>query len=98
MADFNNFMEGERGSRPDQVDWFPVKQQLLHTFRPKKEADRLVDVTGGHSNGIALFRNKFPHTPGHLVLQDLAKVTGHVQDVTKDIERIKDGCFTPQSI
>lgn len=65
MEDFNISIEGDRGSRPDCVDWFPVQEQLLDGFKPEKDAVLLVDVAGGRGRDIALFKNK-PRRSGPL--------------------------------
>ena len=98
MTDFNSFMESDRGSRPDWVDWFPVQQQLLDGFKADEEAVLLVDVAGGRGHDIALFKNKFPQAPGRLVLQDLPRVIDDVENLHEGIERCSHDFFTPQPI
>lgn len=99
LVDFNAFMEGDRGSRPDWVDWYPVKDQLIHGFKPEDDkAVMLVDVAGGRGHDIALFKKKFPEAPGRLILEDLPQVINDVRDLDPSVERVKHDFFTEQPI
>ena len=71
------FFQGDRGSRPNWVDWFPVKERLLHNgVGPSTTADTilLVDVGGGRGHDIESFKRKFPELRGRYILHDLPQV------------------------
>lgn len=68
------FFEGTRGSRPNWVDWFPVKDKLFHDATLTKDDIVLVDVAGGRGHELEAFIRKFPDLQGRYVLQDLAVV------------------------
>jgi hypothetical protein len=72
----HSFFEGDRGSRPAWVDWFPVQQKLLSDpSKPVQEGDPLyVDVAGGRGHDLLAFKKKFPEQPGKYYLFDLPHV------------------------
>jgi len=78
------FFEGDRGSRPDWVDWFPVQEKLLSLTDTKDDTIVLVDVAGGRGHEISSFLRKFPHQPGRYVLQDLPEV---INDETLTLDK-----------
>ncbi|KAI0389022.1 S-adenosyl-L-methionine-dependent methyltransferase [Xylariaceae sp. FL0594] len=65
----NAFFEGDRGSRPSWVTWFPVCEKLLTGLR-EDDGPVLVDVAGGRGHDITEFEQQFPDLTGRLVLQD----------------------------
>jgi hypothetical protein len=73
---FNAFFEGDRGSRPSWVDWYPIQEKLLSD--PSKtvtEEDILyVDVAGGRGHDLLEFKRKFPEQKGRYLLYDQAHV------------------------
>ncbi|OJZ88481.1 hypothetical protein ASPFODRAFT_44168 [Aspergillus luchuensis CBS 106.47] len=93
---FNTFMEGTRANTPHWADWFPVQERILDgalTDRPL-----LVDIGGGRGHDLAGFKDRFPSVTGKLILEDLPPVIEDIQDLSKDIRRIKHDFFTPQPI
>ncbi|KAF9697583.1 hypothetical protein EKO04_004422 [Ascochyta lentis] len=83
------FFEGDRGSRPVWVDWFPV-QKLLDE-KPVTDDDVLyVDVAGGRGHDLVEFRRKFGSYPGKYVLMDLPHV---VEDKTLDLAGVDKIAF-----
>ena len=81
LGSFQTFFEADRGSRPNWVDWFPVKEKILDdATRPIDEESVLyVDVAGGRGHELLAFKRKFPEYPGRYVLYDLPQV---VEDET----------------
>ncbi|ROW08734.1 hypothetical protein VPNG_06458 [Cytospora leucostoma] len=63
----NTFFEGDRGSRPSWVTWFPVQEKLIDGSKP--DTPLLVDVAGGRGHDLKEFVDKFPKS-GSFVLQD----------------------------
>ncbi|KAI1654256.1 S-adenosyl-L-methionine-dependent methyltransferase [Daldinia decipiens] len=64
----NTFFEGDRGSSPSWVSWFPVKEKLLEGYN--KDLPVLVDVGGGRGHDVVEFYKRFPDVEGELILQD----------------------------
>ncbi|KAI9371063.1 S-adenosyl-L-methionine-dependent methyltransferase [Aspergillus egyptiacus] len=70
----NSFMEGDRGSRPPWVEWFPVAERVIKPFQGGDEDIFLVDVAGGRGHDLKAFQDKFPDVRGRFVLEDLPHV------------------------
>ncbi|KAJ2990350.1 hypothetical protein NUW58_g2996 [Xylaria curta] len=69
----NTFFEGDRGSRPSWLSWFPAKEKLFPEGH-QQETWLLVDVAGGRGHDLLEFLAKYPDEPGPFVLQDQAPV------------------------
>ncbi len=101
---FHTYMKSYQLGTPQWVDWFPVKEQILDEFRRndsgggKDDNVLLVDVGGGHGHYIKLFHQKFPHAPGHLILQDLPGTLAGIDQLGEGIEAMAHDFFTPQPI
>ncbi|RYO75653.1 hypothetical protein DL766_010360 [Monosporascus sp. MC13-8B] len=67
--DANTFFEGDRGSRPSCVSWFPVREKLLAGRQGNKDP-LLVDVAGGRGHDLMEFLGQFPDEKGPFFLQD----------------------------
>lgn len=65
----NTFFEGDRGSRPSWLSWFPAKDKLFPDGH-QQETPLLVDVAGGRGHDLMEFLTKYPDEPGPFVLQD----------------------------
>ncbi|ROV88726.1 hypothetical protein VMCG_10045 [Cytospora schulzeri] len=63
----NTFFEGDRGSRPSWVTWFPAREKLIDGSNP--DTPLLVDIGGGRGHDLMEFSEQFPNA-GPLVLQD----------------------------
>lgn len=83
--DCNTFFEGDRGSRPSWVDWFPVEQKLLRGS--KSDHPLLVDVAGGRGHDVIEFHNHFPDHRGKLVLQDQQAVLDSITELPSAVEK-----------
>ncbi|KAI0405970.1 S-adenosyl-L-methionine-dependent methyltransferase [Xylaria palmicola] len=69
----NTFFEGDRGSRPSWLSWFPAKDRFFPGGH-QQETPLLVDIAGGRGHDLLEFLAKYPDEPGPFVLQDLAPV------------------------
>ncbi|KAI1173157.1 S-adenosyl-L-methionine-dependent methyltransferase [Nemania sp. FL0916] len=65
----NTFFEGDRGSRPSWLTWFPAKEKFFPEGHDQ-ETPLLVDVAGGRGHDLLEFIAKYPDEPGSFVLQD----------------------------
>lgn len=94
----NTFMEGDRGSRPSWLEWFPVQERIIDGFKGGETDVLFVDVAGGRGHDLAAFKKKFPDAPGRLVLEDLKHVLDEsvVEDVK--IERQPFDLFNAQPV
>lgn len=93
----HSFMEGDRGSRPPWVEWFPVQEHLINTFTGSDEDVFLVDVAGGRGHDIRTFREKFPQVRGRFVLEDLEHVIEQSVEGLQ-AEKIAFNLFKPQPV
>ncbi|GAP83312.1 putative winged helix-turn-helix transcription repressor DNA-binding [Rosellinia necatrix] len=65
----NTFFEGDRGSRPSWLAWFPAKEHFFPEGH-QRETPLLVDVAGGRGHDLLEFLAKYPDEAGPFVLQD----------------------------
>lgn len=86
------FFEGDRGSRPVWVDWFPVQEKLLSdTSKPVHDGSILyVDVAGGRGHDLLDFKRRFSEHLGKYVLMDLPHV---INDKTLDLPGVEKRSF-----
>lgn len=86
------FFEGDRGSRPVWVNWFPVQEKLLDDSSKPVNDDGIlyVDIAGGRGHDLLDFRGKFSKYPGKYVLMDLPHV---VEDETLDLPDVDKRSF-----
>lgn len=91
-ARFNTFMEGMRGSRPHWTDWFPVQERVLDGVDDRTRP-LLVDIGGGRGHDIACFAERFPNTPGQLILEELPAVIDDIATLDPRIQRMKHNFF-----
>lgn len=92
MADY-------RSGKPSWVDheFYPVSDRLIKGFNSDYSEVFLVDVGGGKGHDLLELKEKYPHIPGRLILQDrLSVITTAVSD---DIfEAICHDFFTVQPV
>lgn len=82
----NTFFEGDRGSRPSWVTWFPVKDELL-SGKIDDLAPLLVDVAGGRGHDLMEFLDQFPSVTGKYVLQDQQQVLDSAISLPPAVEK-----------
>jgi demethylsterigmatocystin 6-O-methyltransferase len=76
---------------------YPVEKEL-QGFTPSNESALLVDVGGGFGQHAVLFKEKFPHLEGRIVVQDLPSTLQHLPAKPAGIEFEEYDFFTPQPI
>ena len=101
MANFNNFMSGQRMNRKDWYDFFPVDEILLkgaETSDP--DATLLIDIAGGEGHDADAFHRRFPDHSGKVVLQDLPPTIDNIKpgQIDPAVVCMKHDFFTPQPI
>ncbi|GAW12981.1 hypothetical protein ANO14919_023570 [Xylariales sp. No.14919] len=82
----NTFFEGDRGSRPSWLTWFPTKEKFFPEGH-HDEAPLLVDVAGGRGHDLMEFIGKYPGEPGPYVLQDQQPVLDSAPSLSPKIEK-----------
>lgn len=98
LTDFNVFMAGQRNSRVDWFDAFPVQDVLFHGFQRNNDEVLLVDIAGGRGHDLEAFRKRFPDAFGKLILEDLPAAIDEIEDLDESILRMKYDFFTPQPV
>lgn len=81
-----SYFEGDRGSRPSWVQWFPVREKLLGGTL-NTETPLLVDVAGGRGHDLMEFHEAFKTENGWLVLQDTQPVLDSVTSLGRRSKR-----------
>lgn len=94
---FNLWMSGQREGRANWLDFFPLEQRLSKGFNMINDEVMLVDVGGGFGHEIQAIKEKFPHVPGRMILQDLPSTIAKALSV-KGMETMAYDFFTPQPI
>ena len=83
---------------PQWVHWFPVQERINDGCDPPNGRDvLLIDIGGGEGHYIKAFRDKFPHAPGRLVLQELHKPE-EAEGVGEGVECVECSFFDAQPI
>ncbi|KAI5864720.1 S-adenosyl-L-methionine-dependent methyltransferase [Durotheca rogersii] len=82
----NTFFEGDRGSRPSWVTWFPIKEKLL-SGSIDDQAPLLVDIAGGRGHDLMEFLDQFPDETGRFVLQDQPQVLDSATTLPAKVEK-----------
>ncbi|KAJ5102501.1 hypothetical protein N7532_003030 [Penicillium argentinense] len=94
---FNSYMASRRQGQPMWFDTYPVERLLGHAM-PYGDTPFVVDIGGNQGHDLSRFRQKYPHLPGKLVLQDLPKVVDGVSCRDSGIEVMGYSFFDPQPI
>ncbi|KAI1392811.1 S-adenosyl-L-methionine-dependent methyltransferase [Hypoxylon trugodes] len=96
--DANTFFEGDRGSRPSWVKWFPVKEKLLGGSIDAN-VPLLVDVAGGRGHDLKEFLDEFPDMAGEkFVLHDQQGVLDSAVELPSTVEKRKIDFFTDKPV
>ncbi|KAI1156346.1 S-adenosyl-L-methionine-dependent methyltransferase [Nemania diffusa] len=82
----NTFFEGDRGSRPSWLTWFPAKDKFFPQGH-RQDTPLLVDVAGGRGHDLMDFLAKYPDEPGPFVLQDQKPVLESALSLSPKIEK-----------
>ncbi|KAI4115169.1 MAG: hypothetical protein LQ338_007897, partial [Usnochroma carphineum] len=99
----NRFMAANRMIRTG-IDAFPFEDKVPYLARKGDQQSKLdsttplfVDIGGGRGQMSRVFRSKFPHSPGRIILQDLPQTLANA--VPSDcIEAMAHDFFGPQPI
>ena len=92
---FNTVMGISRLNRGEEwYEYYPVEKNL----RAAGSEPLLVDVGGGLGHDLVAFKQKFPHLPGKLIVQDLPVVIDDVKELSPGIEAMKHDFFKPQPV
>ncbi|KAK7911879.1 O-methyltransferase [Apiospora marii] len=90
------FFEGDRGSRPSWVEWFPVDEKLVKGS--STETPLLVDITGGRGHDTTEFHKKYPQNTGRLFLQDQQPVLDTASKLSACIGKVPIDFFEESPI
>ncbi|KAJ8131044.1 hypothetical protein O1611_g2585 [Lasiodiplodia mahajangana] len=82
----NTFFEGDRGSRPSWLTWFPAKEKFFPEGH-QHDTPLLVDVAGGRGHDLMEFLAKYPDEPGPFVLQDQEPVLESALSLSPKVEK-----------
>ncbi|KAL8931637.1 MAG: hypothetical protein Q9216_007133 [Gyalolechia sp. 2 TL-2023] len=99
LRQFGIFQATQTVGRPNFLDFFPAKEQVIDGYESElnKDGVMFVDVGGARGDEAVEFRRRFPSHPGRLILQDRADVLEHVP-ATYNLETQVHDFFTPQPI
>lgn len=99
LGDFLTFMSAQREGRPGWLDFFPVESQLIQGFCDDRDAVIFVDIGGAGGHECQALRQKYPHLPGRVVLQDLPDVIEKFKaHKTTGVEAMAHDFFEPQPV
>lgn len=101
LSAFSDFFEGDRGGRPDWVDWFPVREKLLDDLHRPITPDSIlyVDVAGGRGHDLLAFKKKFGHIPGEYYLFEVPHIVNdHTLDLGDRVQCVAFDFFKDQVI
>ncbi|KAI0098553.1 putative O-methyltransferase [Nemania sp. FL0031] len=95
---FNSYMSAYRAGKPSWLDpgFYPVAERLIGGFNLEYSDTFLVDVGGGKGHDLHELKEKYPHLPGKLVLQDRPQVIPAMANGT--FEAVPHDFFTPQPV
>ncbi|KAI0407023.1 S-adenosyl-L-methionine-dependent methyltransferase [Xylaria palmicola] len=94
LAYFNNFMAFRREPELSWLTVYPVEEQI-QGWDPEKPV--YVNIGGGIGHQCAQFLDKYPYTPGRVILQDLPHSIAKALP-TPRVENLAHDFFEPQPI
>lgn len=97
LNNFNMWMTGQREGRANWLDFFPFEEQILTGFEGGDSAVMLVDIGGARGHEMKAIKEKYPHLPGKLVLQDQPNTVAQALPVPR-MQAMAHDFFTPQPI
>jgi hypothetical protein len=97
LAAFQDHMKGYTSERGTWFNLYPV-QRFLDGFRA--DTPLIVDVGGSTGHDIEKFCQKYPQSPGKLIIQDLPEVVEKAKELPRDeaISLTGHDFFTPQPV
>lgn len=78
------------------VSSYPVEKEV-GDFKAASDSALLVDIGGGFGQHSVFFKNKFPHIPGRIIVQDIPSTLAHAPKVD-GIEFTAHDFFTRQPV
>ncbi|KAL4874431.1 S-adenosyl-L-methionine-dependent methyltransferase [Aspergillus karnatakaensis] len=81
----------------DWTEAFPIAEEIGSFTSYGRERAVLVDVGGGAGPQSALFKQRFPHLTGRVIVQDFPEALAQA-DPIDGVEFMEYDCFTPQPI
>ncbi|KAL8973911.1 MAG: hypothetical protein Q9197_001845 [Variospora fuerteventurae] len=99
LRNFGIFMATQAVGRPNFLDFFPAKEQLIDGYDSELNTGGVmfVDIGGARGEEALEFKRRLPGHPGRLILQDRADTLKQVP-VTEGLELMAHDFFTPQPI
>ncbi|KAL9010768.1 MAG: hypothetical protein Q9173_004327 [Seirophora scorigena] len=99
VRNFGIFMASQAVGRPNFLDFFPAKKQLIDGYESELNTTGVMFIDLGGANGEEAreFQRRFPAHPGRLILQDLADTLKHAP-ATEGLETMAHDFFTPQPV
>lgn len=93
-AAFNEYLVHNRAGMPIFVDVYPADERATGA---KPDRPLFVDVGGGLGQQAVAFRQRYPHLPGKVIVEDLPQTIGAVLK-HPDIEPVPQNFFEPQAV
>ncbi|KAI4090062.1 MAG: hypothetical protein LQ348_005272 [Seirophora lacunosa] len=99
VRNFGIFMASQAVGRPNFLDFFPAKEQLIDGYESELNTTGVmfIDIGGANGEEAREFQRRFPAHPGRLILQDLADTLKHAP-ATEGLETMPHDFFTPQPV
>lgn len=99
LRHFGLFMASQAEGRPNFLDFYPAKEQVIDGYESDLNKDGVifVDVGGARGEEALEFSRRNPSHPGKLVLQERADVLEHVP-ATEGLEIQVHDFLTPQPV
>ncbi|KAL8803015.1 MAG: hypothetical protein Q9182_003441 [Xanthomendoza sp. 2 TL-2023] len=98
LQDCNLFMKGRRQGSLSWLDFYPFAEKVLAGAPTDAESVLVVDVGGGLGHGLVEMKERFPESPGRLILQDLSKTIEQAGNGEGIFEPMAHDFFTPQPV
>lgn len=97
LSRFNNYMTGQRQDRANWLDFYPFESQLDVSGLKDENAVLIVDVGGAQGHELLAIKDRFPHLPGRMVLQDVPTTIEQINPDGK-FECTAHDFFAPQVV
>ncbi|MCJ1318452.1 hypothetical protein MMC15_003780 [Xylographa vitiligo] len=95
---FSLHMSAFHEGRANWLDFYPVEEEMFKGFHSEDpKATMFIDIGGALGSEVVALKQKYPHCPGRLILEDLPHVVEQVGK-TDTMEAIPYDMFTPQPI
>ncbi|MCJ1292578.1 hypothetical protein MMC34_004129 [Xylographa carneopallida] len=95
---FSLHMSAFHEGRANWLDFYPVEEEMFNGFHKEDpKATMFIDIGGALGSEVVALKQKYPHCPGRLILEDLPYVVKQVGK-TDAMEAIPYDMFTPQPV